>query len=237
MSTHVGQEVPGVVEPEQRVDELVTNAEVAWAGYVGPVTLEFLLPRSLVNLPVQHWMLERDLSGVGRPLALDYPISVRSLERMYARQWHRRWRSRWSAMQADPSPDRIYFVEQADLEEPHRLDAIMSDEQWVAAVLTGPPARAVGSRQGPDELMPTLRAGIPAVFWHPDASRDTMRDLVGSLVEHEGLVDLPTRTRAMRLKAYQVDAAFNDLTRDLVLLWDDPARIVTRDSPEALVSV
>jgi vWA-MoxR associated protein C-terminal domain len=66
---------------ETAVDLLVQGAERAWAAHSGEVALEFVLPRALLHLPVHQWHKERD-SGLGRPLALDYLISVRSLDRM-----------------------------------------------------------------------------------------------------------------------------------------------------------
>lgn len=221
---------------EQRVDELVVDAERAWASHsdsaANSVALEFILPRSLMNLPVHRWRKERN-SEDGQPLAFDYLISVRSLARMRNTHWHRRWHQRWRGLQEDPSPERIHFVDPAELREPLRLGAVLSDSRWVAAVLTGPPAPHVDLRQRGDELTPALRSGIPALIWHPQESRDTMQEFVGSLVENDGLADLPARTRAARLNAYEIGAAFDDITRELVVLWDNPERLVPTDSLKA----
>ncbi|MCA1694027.1 MAG: hypothetical protein LC749_04465, partial [Actinobacteria bacterium] len=81
-------------ELERRVDDLVVSAERAWSGHAGEVALEFVLPRTLLNLPVHLWHKEHN-SGDPRPLCLDYPIVVRSLERMRSSQWHRVWHQRW----------------------------------------------------------------------------------------------------------------------------------------------
>jgi hypothetical protein len=87
---------------EAVVDGLVLDAEVAWAECSNEVRLEFCLPRTLLNLPVDQWRKELR-SGDPRPLILDYPIVVRSLERMTTRHWHRVWRARWEALKENPA--------------------------------------------------------------------------------------------------------------------------------------
>ncbi|GAB3133267.1 hypothetical protein GCM10027258_02110 [Amycolatopsis stemonae] len=219
-----------VEQLEHHVDALVVDAERAWAEYRGEVALEFVLPRSLLNLPVHLWCKEHE-SGDPRPLFLDYPIVVRSLERMRSRQWHRAWRIRWEAMMADPSAERVYFCDSEDTGKRHQLDAILSDEKWVVMILDcAPPPRP---RPGSDALAAGLRSGLPALLWHPDASPDLLREVVSWLVEKGGLDDLPARVQASRREAFREVAIPVHLTlaRNLVILWDDPARLVFLDGP------
>lgn len=207
---------------ERLVADLAADAEAAWAEHSGALALEVLLPRDLLDLPVHRWRQEPEL-GSGRPLALDYAITVRSLERMRRPMWHRRWRLRWSSMAGDPSPDRVYFAGQEDIEAPDRFEAALTDERWAAVALGG----------GMRELwLPAMRAGVPVAFWHPEASAASVREAVGSLVERDGLADLPLRTRSARLAE-----DFREITRDLVLLWDDPNRLVFDGGPDEPVRV
>jgi hypothetical protein len=213
---------------EHHVDALVVDAERAWSEYRGEVALEFVLPRSLLNLPVHLWCKEHE-TGDPRPLFLDYPIVVRSLERMRSRQWHRAWRIRWEAMMTDPSAERVYFCRTEDTGERHRLDAILSDDQWVVMVLAAaPPTRP---RPGEDELAAGLRSGLPALLWHPEASLDLLREVVTWLVENGGLGDLPARVQDSRRAAFRKVTIPVDLSvaRNLVILWDDPGRLVFLD--------
>ncbi|WP_410670800.1 effector-associated domain 2-containing protein [Amycolatopsis sp. cmx-4-68] len=215
---------------EHHVDTLVVEAEKAWAEYRGEVALEFVLPRSLLNLPVHLWCKEHE-TGDPRPLFLDYPIVVRSLERMRSPQWHRAWRLRWEAMMADPSAERVYFCTAEDTGERHRLDAILSEDQWVVMVLAAaPPLRP---RPGEDELAAGLRSGLPALLWHPEASLDLLREVVTWLVDSGGLTDLPARVQKSRRAAFRKMTIPMNLgvVRNLVILWDDPARLVFLDSP------
>ncbi|MGW5741172.1 VMAP-C domain-containing protein [Amycolatopsis sp. NPDC003861] len=214
---------------EHHVDRLIVDAERAWSEYPEEVALEFVLPRELVNLPVHRWCKEHE-TGDPRPLFLDYPIVIRSLERMFSRQWHRAWRIRWAAMLGNPSAERVYYCPPREGAEHRRLDAVLSDGRWLVMVLAGPPPAR--PRPGGDELATGLRTGIPVVLWHPDAPADLLRGAVAWLVGGgAGLGDLPARTRDSRLAAFSKDTLSADFqaARDLVILWDDPSRLLFLD--------
>ncbi|HEU5470525.1 MAG TPA: hypothetical protein VFV67_07715 [Actinophytocola sp.] len=218
-------------ELEPRVDELVLDAERAWSGHGGSVLLEFLLPRALLHLPVHRWCKEHD-SGDPRPLFLDYPIVVRSLERMTSPHWHRVWHERWQAMVHDPSPDRVHFSQPENLADRHRVDAILSSTHWTLMVLNrAPPVQHDPAAGSPDELTAALRAGMPALIWHSEASSEALRDIVNWLVKGDGMNDLPQRAQACRLAPLlEPTPPFDaELVRDLVILWDDPSRVVVLD--------
>jgi hypothetical protein len=222
-------------ELERRVDDLVVSAERAWSGHAVAVALEFVLPRELLNLPVHRWRKEHD-SGDPRPLCLDYPIVVRSLERMRSLHWHRVWHQRWQTLMNDPSAARVHFGQPADPRGIHRIDAVLSDPQWVLMVLTAPPP--CQPQPGPDELTAALRSGLPALVWHPEASSGALREIVAWLVEGDGLGDLPGRAQASRQAVLQEAAAPFDvnIARDVVVLWDDPHRLVVLDQPAGQTS-
>ncbi|MBV9141891.1 MAG: helix-turn-helix transcriptional regulator [Pseudonocardiales bacterium] len=214
-----------LAELERRVDELVVSAEQAWSGHTHSVTLEFVLPRVLLNQPVHLWHKEHD-SGDPQPLCLAYPVVVRSLERMRSSQWHRVWRQRWRLLMDDPSAARVHFGQPTDAQERHHLDALLGDPQWVLMVLTAPPPPQ--PQPGADELTAALRSGLPALVWHPEASSEALREVVTQLIEGDGLRNLPERVQHTRRVAFRAPAtpAEVNITRGLVVLWDDPGRLV-----------
>lgn len=216
-------------ELERLVDELVVSAERAWSGHGGSVALEFVLPRELLNLPVHRWHKEHD-TGDPYPLCLDYPIVVRSLERMQSPQWHRAWHQRWWRLTNDPEAG-IRFARPEDTAQPHRLAAVLSDPQWVSMVLSEEPAR--WPTPGTDELTAALRSGLPALMWHPEASAEGLREVVTQLVDDGGLRDLPGRAHASRRALFTAPEGPAEIrmVRDLVVLWDDPHRVVILDQP------
>ena len=212
---------------EQVFDQAVVSAEEAWARQRAVVTLEVLLPRDLVHLPVHAWSKEHE-SGQPQPLCLDYIIRLRSLDRLKSRFWHRSWRERWRSLQADPSPSRIHFAGANGGTE--RVDVLLRSQDSVAMVLNAPPPPRPDGRSV-DEFTAALRSGLPVLFWHPDASPEALRDLVMWLVSGGSLIDLPERTQESRRAALGASAVpfDRDLARDLVVLWDDPERIVVLD--------
>ncbi|GAA4616777.1 hypothetical protein [Saccharopolyspora hordei] len=218
-------------EIERHVDELVVEAERAWCGHTGSVALEVVLPRALLNLPVHLWHKEHD-TGMPRPLCLDYPITVRSLERMRSPHWHRMWNRRWRTLWEDPRSAVVHYARPARPDNPHALDAALERDQRCAAILlTAAPSRE--PRRG-DQLISALRAGLPAVFWHrTDAEPERVREVVEWLAEEGGLTELPDRTHAVRRDAH-LDAPTrfdSKVVQELVVLWDDPDRLV---DPEEL---
>ncbi|MCT2584307.1 VMAP-C domain-containing protein [Actinophytocola gossypii] len=211
---------------EFRVDDVILDAEGVWSGQSISAAVEFLLPRALLHLPVQRWHKEH-ASGQPRPLRYDYRISVRSLERMKARYWHRAWHLRFDSMLEDPSPDRIHYSVPT---EEHPIDAVLSAERWVGLVLAEPPFSQREPGAPPDGLTAALRGGLPVVLWHPDATAEDLRELVTWLLDGaRGFLELPDR-RKMANTPFTVP--FNDsLVRDLVVMWDDPKRVIVLDQP------
>lgn len=218
-------------EIERQVDELVIEAERAWRGHAGSVALEVVLPRALLNLPVHLWHKEHD-SGMPRPLCLDYPVVVRSLERMMSDHWHRVWKKRWQMLREDPENAEVHYARSAGLDSPHAIEAVLEGQQRCAAiVLTAAPSSE--PRRG-DQLMSALRSGLPAVFWHrTDAEPERVREVVEWLVDGGGLGELPVRTQAVRRDAHLDSPTRFDVkvVQELVVMWDDPARLV---NPEEL---
>lgn len=215
---------------EFHVDELIMAAECAWSGESVKAALEFILPRALTHLPVHLWQKEHD-SGDPRPLCLDYEITVRSLERMRTARWHRLWRVRWQSMLRDPSATRLFFP-LASVSKYHRLDAVLSDLEWVGLVMTEAPPPHPKPGAGPDELTTALRSGLPIVCWHPTASQQDLQQIVDRLLENGGLTELPSRIQNSRKSIYSPSTTSDtSLVNGFVLLWDDPTRLLALGQP------
>ncbi|MFJ8959091.1 hypothetical protein ACIRG5_06840 [Lentzea sp. NPDC102401] len=214
-------------ELEQRIDDVIIEAEGVWSDQAVSVALEFVMPRSLLQLPIMGWRKEHR-SGDPRPLVYDYPLVLRSLERMRSAHWHRLWRRRWDSALDDhpPSPRRIHPYGLAETKE-NPIDAVLSESTWVGLVMDEPPSAHPDPSAGPDALTAALRAGLPLILWHPSASAEDLRELVSRLVTADGgLSGLPGRHRAARLAATE-----DDLIRNLVVLLDDPDRKIVPGGP------
>jgi hypothetical protein len=141
------------------------------------------------------------------------------------------WHQRWEKLMEEPSATRVYFGEPTATGETHHIDAVLKDPQWALMVLGSAPARL--PRAGTDELTSALRAGLPALVWHPEAPTDALREAVSRLVD-DGIDDLPGRAHASRLATFRSSTVPSDVSivRNLVVLWDDPSRIaVLGESP------
>ncbi|MFD4675678.1 hypothetical protein ACFWNN_38530 [Lentzea sp. NPDC058450] len=206
-----------VDELERRIDDVIIAAESEWADQAISVALEFVVPRPLLGAPIMAYRKEIE-SGFPRPLVYDYPLSIRSLERMRSAHWHRLWRMRWdSAVDDNSSLRRIHPYGSAESKE-NPIDAVLSESTWVGMVMDEPPA--------------ALRAGVPLVVWHPRASAEDLRELVSRLVTGDGgIAGVPGRHRDAHLAATD-----DDLIRNLVVLLDDPNRKIEPGGPASPTS-
>jgi len=220
-------EVP-VDELEHHVDKVILSAERVWASTGISVAVEFLLPRALLTLPIRRWCKDHE-SGHPKPLVYDYQLTVRSLERMRAEHWHRVWHLRWDSMLKDLSTDRIHPFGPPPLEE-YPIDAMLSDPRWVGLVLAEPPSQQPEADGGPDELTAAFQAGLPLIFWHPEAGTEDLRKLVHWLLDGEnGFLDLPERHKSASVSPTL--PVNNSLARELVVMLDDPRRVIVLDQP------
>jgi class 3 adenylate cyclase len=209
-------------ELEYQVDEVILAAERSWADQTASVLIEFVLARSLLTLPVRRWRKEHH-SGEPRPLALDYDLGVRSLERMRRTYWHRQWKVRWESLVRHPGLDRVHPFGPRMAED--GIDAVLSDPRWVGLVMEQPPPSQPRPDAGPDALTAALRAGLPFICWHSTVGPEDLRTQVDWLLGGtRGLVDLPQRRRAALMSAQH-----NDVVYDLVVMWEDPYRIIDLD--------
>ncbi|MFC3511031.1 hypothetical protein ACFORO_12715 [Amycolatopsis halotolerans] len=218
----------GIDEVEFRVDDVILETEGVWAAQSVSASVEFLLPRTLINLPVQRWAKEHE-TGQPLPLRYGYRLGIRSLERMRARHWHRAWHVRWDSMVKDPSADRLHYSGGTEFGA-HPIDEILSDDHWVGLVLEKPPSSQAEPGAGPDGLTCALRSGLPVVLWHPDAKPEDLRELLDWVLAAEsGFIELPDRRKLANSGA--AVPFKNSLAHDLVVMWDDPHRVIVLDQP------
>lgn len=209
---------------EKEVERLIFDIEATWSDGPATVTLEFILPWELLNAPVDWWYKE-SLSTRPTPLTMDYPVVVRSLERLRTRRWHRAWHARWQRLKQDPGSARTYWSKPAGHDYHTLLETeLKSDDHVSSLVLSEPPD---GDNAGRKEIEAALRSGLPVIVWQRSGRHDShFREALSLLVAAEGLADLPVRARELRRQALRLDpdARDNHIGRHLTVLWDDPER-------------
>jgi hypothetical protein len=209
---------------ESVVEELVNQAEAAWGKQPGQVSLEFVLPTMLLNEAVDWWSTNQD-SCEPVPLCLDYPVVIRSLERMRALQYHRFWRNRWQAMLSSPSMSVYWALESKD--DIGLWNARLRANEAISAVVLGEPPMPSRAR-GIDRLRMALRAGVPIILWDRREQHDEdLKEIIDALLAGAPLT-LARRVKELRSRAAITDAAVrnNHIGRHLTILWDDPDRLV-----------
>ncbi|WP_326729829.1 effector-associated domain 2-containing protein [Streptomyces phaeochromogenes] len=211
-----------VADLSERVKSLVREAETGWAyACKEDLALEFVLPRDLMDLPVEIWAKE-GFGNAGATLGKDHPVVLRSLERLEDRATHGRWAKRWDAL----TPGCRGPVHLFPGEHPDRL---LSDPHPVMVVLSEPPGGQGGVSSGADELDASLRAGVPIVVWDRRGGVDpAFRSELQELATRSGIHRLPDEVRSLRIAAGGGDAAMggpSPLGRHAALLWDDPNRL------------
>jgi hypothetical protein len=203
------------------VEELV---ERLWESRPTPrvgLTLEFLLPLDLLDLPVEGLN-----DGVKPPLMARHSVVVRSLERARGELWHEAWQQRWLELVRRSSGCLLHWCEPEYPVPSEQLADEATDPRVVGAVLRRPPPLSH------EELRTALKAGLPVLLWHRQGRYDHgFRQAVRELTAGDGLAHLPARARELRTGAFTPDDADagpewrRDAGRNLVLIWDDPGRL------------
>ncbi|MFV2109927.1 effector-associated domain 2-containing protein [Micromonospora sp. LOL_015] len=212
---------------EAAVDEVLSETERRWAHQAGPVTIEIVLPWQLLNEPVDTWRKELR-SPVPSPLVVEYPLVIRSLERLRSPEWHRRWRVRWRGVAADGGSSRIFCAapDQVDAQ----LEALLTgDEATVVLVLSDSPLPDSAAER---QLLVGVRSGVPAIVWHRDPVLAVeLCRVLRSMVESAngfagGMAQLPMHVAKLRKSAWGEDpsASGRHVGHGFVILWDDPLR-------------
>ncbi|WP_125803926.1 hypothetical protein [Actinoplanes sp. ATCC 53533] len=213
---------------ERVLQAAIQHAETIWCDAVDgePVEIELLLPSDLLRTAVEWWNTELE-APAPIPLCLEYPVVVRSLDRMRAAYRHRVWHQRWRSLWQHPARHHVYQGRDGSAGEGlGPWNARLRDRRDLTTVVLGSsPDRESGSH----ELESALNAGIPVILWdrRPGPLTSEMARLLAELTEGPP-TDVLTRIRTLR-----VDAALlpepdrkQHAGRHVALLWDDPARNV-----------
>jgi hypothetical protein len=207
---------------EHTVEALVDRAEEIWGDRPGHVALEFVLPVSLLNEAVDWWR-----SGTTHtvPLCVDYPVVVRSLERMRDLSRRRIWLNRWTALLRAPSlkaHSALGFT--GDMNTWNVL--LHGDLEISTVVLSEPPPTSLTGHG--NHLWMALTAGVPVILW--DRRNDKSGEF--SKVVNYLISDPPMNLASRVQKLRQLAAINGEVTADehsgrhIALLWDDPTRLV-----------
>ncbi|MGN9836646.1 VMAP-C domain-containing protein [Nonomuraea sp. H19] len=190
--------------------DLVEQAEEGWGyGVRGPLLLEFILPIELINLEVDRWPLEENLSSP-ETLGSEYEVVVRGDPDLRPSRRDKDWHTRWETFLKGNGG-----VHQIPLDEPYDLTRLRDDLtgiHLVACVLSTPPDRDPGR----SEIREAIKKGLPIVLWCRDSmSNKDFRTAVADAIDPPKLKKLPTAIKDLR--SSRPKACGN-----VALFWDDP---------------
>ncbi|GAA2500752.1 VMAP-C domain-containing protein [Winogradskya humida] len=215
---------------ERVLQGAIQHAETSWRDSADgePVEIELLLPGDLLRQAVEWWNTELE-APAPTPLCLDYPVVVRSLDRMRAPYRHRIWNQRWRAMWQQPARHQVYRGREDPVkEELGPWNARLRERRDVTTVVLG---SSPDHESGSHELESALNAGIPVILWdrRPGSPAPEIAELLTEATDGSP-ADLLASIRTLRVQAALLpegpDTRERHPGRHLALLWDDPDRNV-----------
>jgi hypothetical protein len=211
-----------------QVDRLLREVVAPMGTHLGDLTVEVILPRVLLGHPVDEWAIRTGPGDTAYPIGVEYPVVVRSLERMRNQAVRHRWQRKWRRLQSHGATtgDRaVHWIVNPGTTIPEQLlSELLYDEEDspFCLVLAAPPIR--GCRPG-HELDAGLHAGLPVVVWCRETrSHDRLRaDIMGLL--DRGVLSLPAAVLRLRRDAVRLGKPADHLGLRLTLVWDDADRV------------
>jgi hypothetical protein len=207
-------ELSRLIETVIREDPRITG----WA--VHELTIEFVVPRALLNDPFDQLVINID--GLPRRVGIDYPVVVRSHDRLRGHTTHGRWLSHWNLLAGDPGAARVHWAHRPGEHAGEQLYAKLSDDVWACLAMAFPPWG--GGLDGTlDEFWISVQAGTPIVVWCREGGDRFLPDLQ-ALLDTEDLQTLPRRVLELRRQAVSTAKDADHLGLHLTLVFDDAKR-------------
>lgn len=214
--------------PLSRIPELLERLLTSESSVVGrpspDLTIEFLLPRALLDHPVEQFKI--NIAGLEHRIGIRYPVVVRSLDRMRFAELHHDWRHKWGWLCGHSDDAPVCLLTRPGEYDTEELFSRLSGASAAVLALAFPPwARA---EDEPDEHWVGLVAGIPVVAWCRDGRDPAQfaREVKGLLAAD--VMKLPRRTMELRRQALSGGpdgSGPGHLGLNLTLVFDDADRI------------
>ncbi|BCL31999.1 hypothetical protein ACFFS2_22855 [Streptomyces aurantiacus] len=220
-----------VSEVRRHVATVLDREEIRLRAHRGGLILEFILPFSLVNEPVEEWSRHGpfgeekvwDSEFGGPSIGHDYKVVVRSLERIEALQLHRVWNERWDVLTDAARGARMHRCEEGDGARHERLYARLTDDPAVVLMTLGSPP---DGPHGKGELLVGLQAGLPLVLWSRSGPLTEHAHTLAESALDGRLSEALDRLTRLRSAPRTGDHGGEGFTGPrIAVLWDDPNRL------------
>ncbi|MFA1539808.1 VMAP-C domain-containing protein [Actinomadura monticuli] len=214
--------------PLSRIPELLERLLTSESSVIGrpspDLTIEFLLPRALLDEPVEQAMI--NIAGFEHRIGIRYPVIVRSLDRMRMAALHHEWRHKWDWLSGHSVDAPVCLLGQPGEYDKEELYSKLSGTSTAVLALAFPPWSRADDE--PDEHWVGLVAGVPVVAWCRDGRDPAQfaREVKGLLAAD--VMKLPRRAMDLRRQALSgglAGSGSGHLGLNLTLLFDDADRI------------
>ncbi|MFE4990568.1 hypothetical protein ACFRH4_04355 [Streptomyces mirabilis] len=220
--------IPLVHEDEpQRIEQISDRIEEFLAtarqyDRAGPSRIEFMLPRDMMNLAVDQWLVRSPEGGPEQPLGHLYPVVLRDQDRQHDPHARTLWEHKWQRLTMDRFEARSSLLLDAADPMPSRHELARRLEPALTVLVGGMeswPERGVAV---PPQIELALECGVPIMVWSRRGSTEGdrfLRDLAPRLADVAELARLPDTVRALRSGA---STATGRPRSGIALLYDDP---------------
>ncbi|WP_147449384.1 effector-associated domain 2-containing protein [Actinomadura pelletieri] len=211
-----------------RITDLLEQLLTSESSVVGrrdpDLTIEFVLPRPLLDHPVEQSKIK--IAGFEHRIGIKYPVVVRSLDRMRLAATHHGWRHKWAWLRGNAVDTPVCLVTRRGEYDQEELYSKLSEASPAVLALAYPPWG--GENEEPDEHWIGLLAGTPVIAWCRDGRDPALfarevKDLLAA-----DLMKLPRRTMELRRQALsdvREGPGPGHLGLHLTLVFDDADRI------------
>ncbi|SCE18581.1 hypothetical protein GA0115242_12503 [Streptomyces sp. SolWspMP-5a-2] len=221
-----------------RVATLIDREEARLRTHRGSLVLEFILPLSMMNEPVEEWSRHSAFGenpvwsgGLGGPpIGVDYRVVVRSKERIDAQQLHRIWNARWDVLSSAGPGAATHRCARGDGARAESLYEQLSRAPRVVLMTLG---SAPDDHHGRRELLVGLQAGLPLLLWSRGGGSAGASAALHEDVLQGDLEEVLGRLTSLRSAPHPGDDDAGGCGPRLAVLWDDPNRLPEIPEPVA----
>ena len=204
------------------VESLLTRDDRVWVRENPRLVVEFIVPRDLLDRPFDQFKLK--IRRVARRLGVEYPVVLRSLDRLRGGvPWHN-WQAKSRRLREEPEGAEVHRIREPGGYDDERLYTLLSESSTVGLAVGFPPREDGPDRV--DELWVGLEAGLPVILWCRDGAASARFCEEVAALDGCDLPSLPAKVWELRRRAVlsRADEREAELGLHLALLFDDADR-------------
>lgn len=218
-------------EIQNFIDEIVgiSTAILHTESDNSDLTIEFFLPKDLLNKPVDCWQIYNENNSLGIAIGYEYQVVVRSYERLRPRYRARnRWLAKWEQIQEcqTQQASHWFFPLQECPSDPRNLFYQLDRENRIGCILQ--PDLLETSENINVFVDPINHAGIPIAIWLRRCLSSVHYQSELERLLNNAIAELPEVVRQQRQQARKEQASLEreeHIGYHLCLWWDNPYRL------------